>query len=314
MGRLSQEELYGYAEKLLGKQICWEQLHHLDDEDQGRLKALVDRGPRALAEGQGKLRLKKQQRVPGGRTPHQLVQTVFVPLERVKADFTTLIQHLPLTPFPIGELFKQEEELQTRWIAYLFRDLREDLLMHFFAQLPLEQREALMEKLGPRATHILEEGEEQESESPEVDNASRIHCSLATLRFLREEKELSQELQEVTDEYSDQLEQEILDYYKQLPHSLGIIDIIEDFTDTQWQRLAGITPRLEMAQLATVLDPKFFKKLTAPLPQRQLKELEIDIDLCHKNRRKDIQRCAAVIEAVRNWARLVDKVQQIDRI
>lgn len=307
--RLSQEEIYGLAEQVLAGLLSWDELKHLDSEDRSRIKVLVDRGPRSLGEGQGHVRLKKHQRMATSRQPHGLTQTVFIPLEKIKPDFHSLIQHIPLPALPTQALFGAENSLLKRWSAFLLCGMKEAGLAAYLNTFPPEHKQTFLEQLNPQRAKQLKES--SPSDKQQSNKAALTQASLLTLRFLKEEEALSEELQLCVKHYCEELEESILIYCRSLPEGLGLSQSLKRFSDRQWQQLAGITPRSDMAQLADVLEAELFSKLTAPLPKRQIRDLEEDIAFCREQRKRNLERCSDLIQALRSWATLVEKAAQI---
>ena len=311
---LSQKDIYLYAEKILAGILDWKQLEHLSDDDLARVKTVTDRGPAALSEqpvetrvDKRKLRAMQQQRGRGS-------DSTYVPLEDVKPDLLSLAAHIPFEPFPAKWLFAPTEiELNTVMEALTRRLSARDLAL-YLGTLKEGEREQLLAAVSPMKAKDIEVQLEQLSEAPkEQVDVALSGASLVLLELFRKTK-ISPGLEQMIGSYSQELESSILRYCQVLPERLGITGVLSKFTDQNWMRLAGLTPREDMARLGMILDRPYFEKLKKPLPERQSKELQEFMKQQVQDRERDPERIGDIITTLRSWTATVTKVERMDKM
>lgn len=313
--RLNREEIYRYAEQvLIGDNSLDDLKEKLHEDDLNKVRTVVNRGPAVFAEERGeKVVNKTKLRRILARTNTQPGKAVYIPLDPEKVDFITLIQNIPFNPFPIRIVLKETVGFRSSLMTSLLARMKVRDVAIFLSTLTPEQQEPLLsctsERLQKELQDHLEKLAEEESVSTELPLAQ---YSLVTTLFMREQDYLAPSIREGLDQYVVDVEKDIVEYCRQMPQRLGLVKDLDVFSDQQWMRLAGMTPREEMAQLHAVLERSTFEKLVKPLPARQREDLNEKISFWERHRRHDLRRLGQIVSCLKNWTGIVEKVKAAD--
>lgn len=311
--RCNRDEIYRYAEQVLLGDLQVDDLkQRLHKDDIAKVKTVVKRGPAALAEVRGEKVVDKTKLRRLMQRKGQKGKAVYIPLTSERPDFIALIQHIPFRPFPTQLVMKETKIFRTALMTSLTRRMKMRDLAIFLNTLDPQQQDKLLscssEAVQNELKGQLEKLQDEEGElHTEVPLAQ---YSLVTTQFMRQQDYLAPSIREGLQQYILDIEQDIIEYCRQMPQRMGTLQDIQHFTDHQWRRLAGLTPREDMAQLHAILDEATFKKLTGPLPERQHKELSEQIDFWERSRRQDIERLGSLVSCVKQWAGIIQKVKQ----
>ena len=310
--QLSQRQIFEMAEQVILGQKNLRDFSSLPDDDQAKIKTIVDRGVKALAESHRKGAYVKKQLHYRKTRPRASGQEFFVADRRPENPFVTLMKSVPFTPYPFDQLLDLSEPEFRRLMEEVNRQFSLADWASLFDWLPDREANMVAAALSPRlAEDIGHETERQREleEGERVDPASVLaKYSITTILFLRDKAEASDAVEEHLTQYIDGLRGELVDYCKTLPRKLGLVKTLTSFDSDQWMRLAGMTPRDHLALMGESLPKEIFQKLFDPLPNQQKEEVMSFKERKEEERGARLESYGDVITTLKRWTSVVDKI------
>lgn len=308
MRHLSQKEIYEMAQQLLLGEKTWEDFEWLEDDDRSRIQVIVKRGVKALAEQ------KERQGVPD----HLIKKAantklasgyIYIP-KRHKARFLSEAKGIRFRPFPIGEILKQEPSIRRRFIEQLNRKMTPEEMGIWLKELEPQNWERLQADLTPGLkedfSYRLEKvGDEV---APYEKEASEAKYSITAVTFLKDCSGLTSESKRMVQDYHQELEEQLAKYCVALPEKMGVLSHLRRFTNHQWTKLAGFTPRREMSQMVDFLPDDVVARLLDPLPSVQKEDVNQLAARLAEDRQDNPRAYAETISSFKRWGSVVNKV------
>ncbi|MBN4066657.1 hypothetical protein JYU14_01065 [Simkania negevensis] len=298
--RLIQEELDVIASQILAGEKQWGDLDHYSDDDKNIILDLIRKKVKGRDGG--------TKRVYEERLWKSYEPTYVYDLYR--GDIAYLVKQIDLGLFP-PHLIKEETPLvQRRLLEEWNRKLsRHDLAIVFssigpdYAEAVLQEAsQALREDILFRMEHLRDDATEREYE------LACAKFSVITAQFLDGCEEISSQTRKKLNDYLQQLREGLLKYASKLPRKLGVLESLSHLSSAQWAKLAGLTPRQEMASLFIALPQDIIDKLIAPLPLSQREDVMQLVAFKKKELQKNMNAFGRCIESLISWTKTVEKI------
>lgn len=310
--RCTTQEIYEIAEQVLleGKDI--KDFDFLDEDDRNRIMVVVRRGPAALSEYSAKEMILAKRTVdlpqPIKYGPDDYY--VYIPYRR-KIDFVPLLGKLGMKIFPMGLLLSEDETVCRKLVGALSRYLSPvdwAALLHNFAD---NEADVLLKAMSENLVEeVLFHSENiEELVSPVSYEIIVSRYSVQTALFLSDDDAISDSLRGYIANYLNKLYHSLDQYVANEPIKLGIIKLLEDFSEMDWKRLVGITSRREIALMLPFLSEQITEKLLKPLPTKQKEEVFERKDFYEANLKKSLQSYGLSIDAFKHWLVSIKKVK-----
>lgn len=308
MAGCSREQIIEMAEQLLLGSKTWQDFAWLSDDDRGRVKALVDRGAKALGErGQ-------RQQTPQAAVQHALRQArdhhgTFIARRR-RPQFLSQATGIQFSPFDYSILCHESEGVRRLVFEAIQRRLQSAETALWISCLPDDAWQALMEAL---PLPVVEEWEHRVGMLPEdiaayERDSVQAKSALLTLNALQDADAVHPETQSALKDYRAQLEVALHTHCEALPQRMGLLEHLRGFSNTQWTKLAGFTPREDMGCFMEFLPDDVAARLTHPLPARQKEVVAEAMALHQRKRREDLRAWGDVMQALKQWMATVSQV------
>lgn len=304
----SEKSLLDLAEQVLLGLRKIEHLQELEEDDLARIQAAVRIGPLIWAD-EGRNAWAEAYAVRPIQVRSNDGPYIYVP-DRSKKGLATIANQLEFSPFPFPELRSLEtspfhrlceawsRELNAVDIGIFLRSLAPHILGRVFDSLGDNHQgewRYLMEKKWPSNFPGYEEEQVQK----------RVSCVI--LNFLKQEHLLP----EIIEDYQNQIYEEIQNCLQSFPERMNLKSFLENFSELNWGRLAGFTPRDSMVDLAFVLPQNWLEKLTNPLPERQKPDLRHSIALA-KKQQGNVDTAYQRLVSFKRWVAQLVKVASFD--
>ncbi len=283
----SEIEIHQIAEAVILGRAQLADYSDLSGDDRARIERIVSRGPEGLVSLNRRAQLHQRQlRTKSYRSPTGTSLIAVAP----PVDVGTVLSGLKVPVFDVDKLgtakypFAQaiSRALTTQELAVYASTLSVGQLRQLevnwepAAGVGESDKRAVMGKVAWAAVEVLEQAK---SESD----------YLATYR-----RDLSKLLE---------------DHCKALFMSLGIAANLERLSEREARILAGLTPRDDLAKVASVCDPEQIRRVTQHLPVLQQQEVHKEQRLFISRREQDLRGYLSVIEALKRWSVTIEKVK-----
>jgi len=287
--RLSQDEHRRIAEQIILGQKGWGDFDFPSEDDRLHVQAIVDRGVQAIGEGQRKVKQRIKKDIDGNVSMKEFA---------IGYSLSEVLTEGGCTPFSIAETADEPQPLRRQHFEALTQALSE-----------LEMA-TLVKSEGKVLTELLSEQEEGKLErlGEEVQDIPQGLASAVSLSFFEKHKEYSPELGQYLTSYRTTLESELDVHCKKLYKLLAIDPVLNHFSESQWKRLVGLTPRDQMGAMAFALTPETLKKLKQLLPARQRSDLDEIMGWRVMERERRLETYGDSISSLKRWVGLVNKI------
>lgn len=309
MARCSQERIFELAEQILLGERALKDLEGLDEDDLQRVGVIVKRGAKALAEEREKHTPLPSHLAKQAARKAQPGRSVFVPTQK-RVSFLSQTTGIAFTPLDLSQFQSAPPAVWRQLMDGLTRKLQVDEWACWVGSLSQQEQKQVEAALpGGMWEEIVHRIENLEEEPPVYEReAAWAKVSMIAVQQLPLLEEESEAFTAYLTAYSCQLSEELKGYCKELPVKLGLLRHLREFTNLHWQKLAGFTPRDEMAYMVDFLPQDVVARLMDPLPARQKKEVQEGAFHHRKKREREVRAYGEVMHALKRWAATVDKV------
>ncbi|MCB1134848.1 MAG: hypothetical protein KDK78_01165, partial [Chlamydiia bacterium] len=192
----------------------------------------------------------------------------------------------------------------------LQRRLEAPELTLWISSLALTEWQAFREALSDRA---IEEWERRVAALPEdiplfEREAVWAKASIIITNTLKDASGLQDESLEAIKSYELHLEKQLDSYCRSLPEKMGLLGHLKNFTNVQWTKLAGFTPRSDLACILEFLPQDIRARMLQPLPAQQKQDVAELVRFHEDKRQKELRAFGEAIQALKHWAASIDKV------
>ncbi|SCA62827.1 hypothetical protein SCG7109_AE_00060 [Chlamydiales bacterium SCGC AG-110-M15] len=319
--RYNENELYDFAAQILLEEKTWDDFDFLHPNDKTRVEFIVSRGKKALVQQ----RSKQEKYV--AMNPHNLRKIVSTSYEERHPDkreeekkrriaVTKLAQRAGFTVFPLNKLENETGLLRRKLMEALNRRLVAKDFALLFTTLLGGEADFLLSVVSDNLSQDIRfhmENEKELEEWTDYDaNAVYAKFSISSATYLSTDEDVSADLKQVLADYLEALFGQLQEYCCGLPKKLGIVDSFAQFDQTKWRKLAGLTPRQDMAILSFVVDKQLFDQMINCLPAVQKEDVNQAIQYFERSSEGDIEFFVKVLEVLKHWAVTVSKLIEED--
>ncbi|MDF2577614.1 MAG: hypothetical protein K0S74_1098 [Chlamydiales bacterium] len=322
---LKDEEIYLIAEQIILGEKTQEDVKFLDEDDRARVNAIVHRGIEGLSKSSRANRVKiphsalpsdcSPEEAQAKINPHYVAQKKKEFLERKAAMLYTLTRHIAFRVFPIEKLKQEKEIISRRLVEELVRTFSSEECAILFAPYSEMDLEPLFHAMSPVFAEDVQFHMQRLSEEELSYNFDSLAAkySVITASFLQNCEEISDELNLYINEYLTRLRADLKMYCIQLPERFKLEDKLSKFSPLQWQKLAGFTPRRDMASIAAIIPERWWNALVNPLPSYQKEDLDQLTKLHTEKQMKHLTAFIDTIESLKRWITYINKVIEIEK-
>lgn len=316
--RYNESELYDFAAQILLEEKSWEDFNFLTEDDKGRVQSIVSRGKQALAQKRFK---QERHEVLTSNNLHKILNTSPVERSSKKEDLnkrrigvTKLAQRAGFSVFPLLKIEKETSLVRRKLMEVLSRRLEaKDIALLFTVLLEGEADYMLAvvsENLAKDIQFHMENKVELAKWTDYDANAVYAKYSIAAATYLLKEADVTALLKEEVVQYLEDLFKQLQVYCSGLPKKLGINDILSTFDLFKWRKLAGLTPRSDMAILSFVIDKAYLDQILECLPATQKEDVLQGIQFNERKYQGDIEFFVKVLEILKSWTVIVGKLSK----
>ncbi len=311
--KCSECELYEIAEEILVEGRVLSDFTFLDDDDKAKVIVIIDRGIEALAEYQSKVEVSSKKTIARKKKVRRANQESYVYVsKKQKQAFVPRARKFGLKAFSLEVMLEETELIRRKFMETLTRKLSAQdiaLLLNYLEPSQISQiLTAVSKRLSEDIRFHITNTDMTEVSPLELEMIAAKY-SITTSSFLAETKDtLLQTTISYLEDYISSFRQQVESYISDLPEKLGIQEILDSLNQEQWARLAGLTPRKQIAKLSIALKENYTEQLTAPLPFSQLEDVRQLISFEKKEREKDLSHYGDSIEALKQWLPILQKL------
>lgn len=288
--RLTESEKMRIAEAIILGQKVWDDFTFPTQDDMLQVKAIVGRGVQALGENSRRVKTKTKREIGGTVTIREYV---------MGQSLAELLTEVPSSSFSFQKLAAEPKILRRHLLEALHQALSDDEMALLLSKEARTLESVLSDKEKERFATFARPGEESPSGV----------ASAVTLKFLgRHKDELTPALQEYVKEYRCHLQKQLEDHCRSLYKSLAIDKALAGYSDSQWRRLTGLTPRDQLGSMAFAITPESLERIFSCLPERQKKEVKEAMAWREKERERRLEICGDTLVALKKWVGLVNKI------
>jgi hypothetical protein len=313
--KCNDDEIYVIAEQILLEGKTLKDFQELEEDDLKRVQTVVNRGVKALSEHNStKIKTAKRKKIAPLTISRHSTNTAYIYKPKRKTfDISALASKLDLEPFSLSEIAKSSTTSQRKAISEINKKLSTKEITILLSQEPEWVLNTFLEAMSTNQaddiTSFLNHDTYEKFTPIELELAL-AKTSIALTKLFLDEEGISQELNLYVRNYHLNIKQQLKEYSKQLFIKLDFPQQLDKLNTNSWKRLAGITPRTDMAILSYALPREYFDSLLHPLPKNQYEDVMENIKVFQTHLKQDISYYGQIIDTLVNWRNQVIKVTE----
>lgn len=309
----SEDQIFEFATQIILQEKTWPELDFLHIDDKAKVLQLVRMGESALKNRGLSEKSAERKSVKNLLSRDSLSHShSYRAVDQQKADVEKLSRRVGFSVFPVDLLLKEPELLRRKFFESINRSVSSRECFLLFIDLIEKDREALLKAVSPRlASEIredLKKGAKNWSEQELNSVYARYSVAVASCQALLEEG--SSELQSYIQEYKQNLREHLTSYCQTLPEKYGLLPLLEKLDVQEWRKLAGLTPRTEMALLSFSLPQEYLDKMLQRLPAEQKQDVLDLISIRSKEKQEKVGVFVDILEALKKWVFTVRRLEE----